>query len=86
MSFRIFCDHFSHPRIYVQIKIIDKQCAISTTIAKMLMPSLIPIGVNVCISICAYFLTTSLIPNLKEMFLKANIAGVDMSKKEKIRM
>lgn len=47
---------------------------------------LIPIGINVCISVCAYLLTRSLIPNLKEMFLKAKISGIDMSKKEKIQM
>lgn len=47
---------------------------------------LVPITVNVIISICAYITTRSLIPNLKQMFLKANISGIDMSKKEKIKM
>jgi hypothetical protein len=47
---------------------------------------LISLGINVAISVCAYLGTRSLIPNLKEMFLKANIAGVDMSKKEKKKM
>lgn len=47
---------------------------------------LIPITINVVISAGAFFLARSLIPNLKDMFLKANIAGIDMSKREKIRM
>lgn len=47
---------------------------------------LIPLSINVVISIGAYFLTRSLIPNLKAMFLKANIGGIDMSKKEKMKM
>jgi hypothetical protein len=47
---------------------------------------IVPLGINFCISICAYFGAKSLIPNLKEMFLKANISGIDMSKKDKIKM
>lgn len=47
---------------------------------------LVPIGINVAISTGAYFLARSLIPNLKQMFLKANIAGVDMSKTDKVKM
>lgn len=47
---------------------------------------LIPLCINVAFSVCGYFLAKSLIPNLKEMFLKANIAGVDMNKKDKKKM
>lgn len=46
----------------------------------------IPLGINVLISTCAYFGTKKIIPNLKGMFLKANISGIDMNKKEKIKM
>lgn len=47
---------------------------------------LISLAINLGISLCAYLGTKSLIPNLKPMFLKANIAGIDMSKTEKIKM
>lgn len=46
----------------------------------------VPIGVNMVIATGAYFLSKSLIPSLKPMFLKANIAGIDMSKKDKVKM
>lgn len=42
--------------------------------------------INALISVGAYFLTVNLIPNLKAMFLKANIAGVDMSKRNASKM
>lgn len=47
---------------------------------------LIPLTINIVFSTCAYLLAKSLIPNLKDMFLKANISGVDMNKKEKKKM
>lgn len=37
-------------------------------------------------SICAYFLTKRLIPRLKNMFIDANLYGVDMNKKSKPKM
>ncbi|CAO1369589.1 unnamed protein product [Diamesa tonsa] len=46
----------------------------------------VPLGINVLISTCAYFGTKKIIPNLKGMFLKANISGIDMNKKEKIKI
>ena len=47
---------------------------------------LLPIAINVVISTGAYFLVRNLIPHLKDMFLKADISGIDMSKTEKIKM
>lgn len=42
---------------------------------------LLPISVNVVMSMCAYSLTVRLIPRIKSMFVKANLYGVDMSKR-----
>ncbi|XP_059474985.1 UDP-N-acetylglucosamine--dolichyl-phosphate N-acetylglucosaminephosphotransferase [Neocloeon triangulifer] len=39
--------------------------------------------INVLMSVCAYVATVRLIPTLKDMFLKANLFGIDMNKKEK---
>jgi hypothetical protein len=47
---------------------------------------LIPLAINVGFSICAFFGAQGLIPNLKEMFLKANISGIDLNKKDKQKM
>lgn len=47
---------------------------------------MISIAINVLISSGIYIATRRLIPNLKAMFLKANICGIDMSKKEKVKM
>jgi hypothetical protein len=47
---------------------------------------LFTIAANLAISICAYVLTCKLIPGLKEMFLKADIAGIDMNKRSGTRM
>lgn len=38
------------------------------------------------VSAFAYLFTIKLIPNLKEMFLKADIAGIDMNKRSKQKM
>ena len=39
-----------------------------------------PIFVNLAMSVGAYFLTVRLIPRIKNMFIKANLYGVDMNK------
>lgn len=40
----------------------------------------LPLGINFIMSVVSYYLTQRLIPNLKDMFLKANLFGVDMNK------
>lgn len=40
-----------------------------------------PILINFAMSICVYFLTVRLIPRIKDMFIKANLYGIDMNKK-----
>ncbi|CRL05565.1 CLUMA_CG018065, isoform A [Clunio marinus] len=47
---------------------------------------LLPVVINIIISIGAYLLAINLIPNLKNMFLKAKICGIDMNKSEKIQI
>ncbi|XP_034942856.1 UDP-N-acetylglucosamine--dolichyl-phosphate N-acetylglucosaminephosphotransferase [Chelonus insularis] len=37
--------------------------------------------VNMILSIISYFLTVNLIPNIKETFIKANLYGIDMNKR-----
>ena len=44
------------------------------------------LAINAGLSVVAFGVTYRLIPNLKDMFLKANLSGVDMSKKSKIRV
>lgn len=39
-----------------------------------------PIVINLIMSFVTYFVTVRLIPKLKEMFIKANLFGIDMSK------
>jgi UDP-N-acetylglucosamine--dolichyl-phosphate N-acetylglucosaminephosphotransferase len=46
----------------------------------------LPILVSIGISILAYISTKQLIPGLKNMFLAANLAGIDMNKKTKSKM
>lgn len=41
----------------------------------------VPISLNVLMSIFAYTITVRLIPRLKDMFIKANLFGIDMSKR-----
>jgi hypothetical protein len=43
----------------------------------------LPLVANAIISICAYVLTKRMIPRLKDMFLNANVYGVDMNKADK---
>ncbi|KAK2580462.1 hypothetical protein KPH14_006204 [Odynerus spinipes] len=40
-----------------------------------------PLSVNAVMSIGAYFFTVNLIPRVKDIFVKANLYGIDMSKK-----
>jgi UDP-N-acetylglucosamine--dolichyl-phosphate N-acetylglucosaminephosphotransferase len=46
----------------------------------------ITIGINLAISVGIFLATRRLIPNLKAMFLKANLYGIDMSKKDKVKV
>lgn len=41
----------------------------------------VPIFINAIMSILAYFLTLRVIPRLKDMFIKANLFGTDMNKR-----
>lgn len=41
----------------------------------------LPIVLNAVMSIVAYIVTIRLIPKLREMFIKANLFGIDMSKR-----
>lgn len=47
---------------------------------------LFPIFVNGIMSVISYFLTVRLIPKFKEMFIKGNLFGIDMNKKEGKKM
>lgn len=40
-----------------------------------------PLTINLIMSIFTYFLTVRIIPGLKEKFIKANLFGIDMSKR-----
>ncbi|XP_070156129.1 UDP-N-acetylglucosamine--dolichyl-phosphate N-acetylglucosaminephosphotransferase [Polyergus mexicanus] len=42
---------------------------------------LFPICINAIMSVSAYYLTVQLIPKIKSMFVKANLYGIDMSKR-----
>lgn len=46
----------------------------------------IPIWISGIMSIFAYFLTIRLIPGLKNMFIKANLFGSDMNKRNSDKM
>ena len=41
------------------------------------------ISVNVTLSILGFFLSLNVIPKFKDMFIKANLFGVDLNKVEK---
>jgi UDP-N-acetylglucosamine--dolichyl-phosphate N-acetylglucosaminephosphotransferase len=45
-----------------------------------------PIIVNVTVSVVAYVVTVRIIPRFKDMFVKANLYGIDMSKSRKEKM
>jgi UDP-N-acetylglucosamine--dolichyl-phosphate N-acetylglucosaminephosphotransferase len=45
-----------------------------------------PLVINFLMSVCAYVATVQLIPSLRDMFLRANLCGVDMNKKEKLKV
>ena len=44
------------------------------------------IVVNAALLVVGFCITVRLIPGLKDMFLKANLSGIDMSKKDKQKM
>lgn len=46
----------------------------------------LPLCVNLIMSIGSYYLTQRLIPKLRDMFLKANLFGIDMNKNTKDKM
>lgn len=41
-----------------------------------------PIAINFVMSVIAFFVTVRLIPKLRDMFIKANLYGIDMNKKK----
>ena len=45
-----------------------------------------PIFTNLLMSIGSYFLTVRLIPSMENMFLKANLYGIDLNKKTNTKM
>jgi UDP-N-acetylglucosamine--dolichyl-phosphate N-acetylglucosaminephosphotransferase len=45
-----------------------------------------PVVVNSILSAVAYVVTVRIIPRFKDMFVKANLYGVDMSKSRKEKM
>lgn len=47
---------------------------------------IVSVIISAVFSAFAYYTTVKLIPNLKEMFLKAEIAGIDMNKRNKQKM
>ncbi|XP_014216254.1 UDP-N-acetylglucosamine--dolichyl-phosphate N-acetylglucosaminephosphotransferase [Copidosoma floridanum] len=51
-----------------------------------LLIQLFPIAINVIMSMFTYFSTVRLIPNVKDMFIKANLYGFDMNKTSKTKV
>uniref|UniRef100_A0A1B0GNE9 UDP-N-acetylglucosamine--dolichyl-phosphate N-acetylglucosaminephosphotransferase n=2 Tax=Phlebotomus papatasi TaxID=29031 RepID=A0A1B0GNE9_PHLPP len=47
---------------------------------------LFPLAINTVLSVIAFIATNHLIPNLKDMFIKANVFGIDMSKRDKVKI
>jgi UDP-N-acetylglucosamine--dolichyl-phosphate N-acetylglucosaminephosphotransferase len=45
-----------------------------------------PIIVNVIVSAVAYVVAVRIIPRFRDMFIKANLYGIDMSKSSKEKM
>jgi len=45
-----------------------------------------PIIVNVIVSVVAYVVAVRIIPRFRDMFIKANLYGIDMSKSRKEKM
>jgi len=45
-----------------------------------------PIIVNVIVSVVAYAVAVRIIPRFRDMFVKANLYGIDMSKSSKEKM
>lgn len=53
---------------------------VDADISDRLWKILFPLVINAIMSIFSYVVTVRLIPTLKEMFIKANLFGIDMSK------
>ncbi|GAB0086274.1 UDP-N-acetylglucosamine--dolichyl-phosphate N-acetylglucosaminephosphotransferase [Sergentomyia squamirostris] len=47
---------------------------------------LFPLAVNVFLALFAFIVTNNLIPRLREMFIKAYVFGIDMSKRDKVKI
>lgn len=48
--------------------------------------SLFPVGVSIFMSVVSYFVTCDVISRIKPMFLKADLFGIDLCKKNKDKM
>jgi len=46
----------------------------------------LPIIVNAMVSVVAYVVAVRIIPRFRDMFIKANLFGIDMSKSRKEKM
>lgn len=51
-----------------------------------LVKTRVPIGISVILSVSAYFVTVNLIPRLKDMFIKSNLYGIDLNKRNSDKM
>ncbi|KAI4476390.1 hypothetical protein M0802_014876 [Mischocyttarus mexicanus] len=47
---------------------------------------ILPLSINVIMSIGAYYFTINLIPRLKDLFIKANLYGIDMNKRNNLKV
>ncbi|XP_035724041.1 UDP-N-acetylglucosamine--dolichyl-phosphate N-acetylglucosaminephosphotransferase-like [Vespa mandarinia] len=47
---------------------------------------ILPLSIDVIMSIGAYFFTLNLIPKLKDLFVKANLYGIDMNKRNSLKI
>lgn len=47
---------------------------------------IITLAINFAYSVCAYLITKHSIPNLSDMFIAANLFGMDMCKRDKPKM
>ncbi|KAF5304548.1 hypothetical protein FQA39_LY09599 [Lamprigera yunnana] len=55
--------------------------AVSEVMIDNVWKMIFPIVINAFMSVIAYVVTVKLIPKLKDMFIKANLFGIDMSKR-----
>ncbi|XP_043663588.1 UDP-N-acetylglucosamine--dolichyl-phosphate N-acetylglucosaminephosphotransferase [Vespula pensylvanica] len=47
---------------------------------------ILPLSIDIIMSIGAYFFTLNLIPRLKDLFVKANLYGIDMNKRNSLKI